>query len=315
MAAGEVCARVKIEILQEMTFELQAFEARMSITNGMPDTAIADLQVVVKFHDKDRNAVTATMVPDQAGPRFFYCLQEPEVMPSGVAGGAAQTVKWLIIPAPGLGGFGALGERYYVGATVQYKIDGVQESVDMEPDMITVHPMPDLALEYFLPKQVLGDDPHTPNLVEAPVELSAGALLATAGFTPLPDGSAYLDWNPGENQVGSYSVAIRASDGNAWDVKTLTLLVNAQLESDLEIWRDRHSGKETATEIIGNRTDPDSDGLPNLPEYALGVNPTVPDSEPTEIAVEEFTEPGELVTRHLTLTSFRRLIAQGFSYR
>ena len=39
-AAAQVCAQVKIEIVQELTLERQAFDAHMRITNGLTHLAI-----------------------------------------------------------------------------------------------------------------------------------------------------------------------------------------------------------------------------------------------------------------------------------
>ncbi len=608
-AADAVCARVKIEILQELTFERQGFEARMSIVNGLPETALTDLSVTIEFMDKDKQSVSATMDPELDGPLFFYRLDSPEGMPVSVSGGQTQAIKWLIIPNRGAGGVEAVGIRYWVGARVQYKVNGVLESIDLEPDSILVEPMPDLALEYFLPTQVIGDDPHTsevepsepfalgvrvvnlgagvakslsidsgqPKIVEnlnnllvrfqiqnseingrpaqptllahfgdiashgiavgqwnmtvsltgqftdfeasfthadvlggkvtsllryvdtyelvgavrvdlagrdsvvdylararttgasftihesdqleavdsvtghlipkqvvdfsedstmangkltvnatvsepgfgyvqvsdpwagarvirsvtrsdgkrllsqnswlsktqsltgsfdwtwsfnifdsfqnesfqvagslyylvefaipavnrPPVLASLGTAVLKPGgtnrtdgpgyrfvirasdpdgdpvaltiatrpigvqFTDQQNGTAYLDWTPTEGQIGSYAIAVRAFDGKASDTKTLHLLVS--LESELDTWKEKYFGDETDPNIVGNLADPDGDGLSNLLEYALGLDPTQPDEEPTPIAIEEFTDLDNETRRYLTLTYTKRL--------
>ena len=39
------CATVKLEVLQEMSFERQAFEARMRISNGLPNSKLDHVQI------------------------------------------------------------------------------------------------------------------------------------------------------------------------------------------------------------------------------------------------------------------------------
>ena len=48
-ASAEVCARVKIQIVQELTLERQAFDAHMKVTNGLTHVSIEDFAVEVLF--------------------------------------------------------------------------------------------------------------------------------------------------------------------------------------------------------------------------------------------------------------------------
>jgi hypothetical protein len=50
LAQLAICAQVKIEILQELTLEREAFEARMTINNGMPGVALENLSVDYGSH-------------------------------------------------------------------------------------------------------------------------------------------------------------------------------------------------------------------------------------------------------------------------
>ena len=43
LAAGSVCAEVKLEISQELTLERQAFDAHMRITNGLSNITLQDV--------------------------------------------------------------------------------------------------------------------------------------------------------------------------------------------------------------------------------------------------------------------------------
>ncbi|WP_207687630.1 hypothetical protein [Desulfonema limicola] len=48
-AEDGICARVKIEIRQEMTLERQAFDAHMRINNGFGSIFLEDVNVDVMF--------------------------------------------------------------------------------------------------------------------------------------------------------------------------------------------------------------------------------------------------------------------------
>ena len=64
--ASAVCATAKIQIDQDMAFERQAFEARMTLDNGLPDTALTDFTVTLQFLDQNKAVVPATTASSDA---------------------------------------------------------------------------------------------------------------------------------------------------------------------------------------------------------------------------------------------------------
>jgi len=164
--ADTVCARVKIEIKQELTLERQAFDAMMRITNGLDTTSLNNVDISVTFADEAGNSVRATSDPNDTTASFFIRVDTmtgiSNVTGSGtVAPASAAEIHWLIIPAPGSGGTVPSGKLYYVGATLKYTVGGNPEQVTVTPDFIYVKPMPLLTLDYFLTQDVWGDDPLT----------------------------------------------------------------------------------------------------------------------------------------------------------
>ena len=180
--AQSVCARVKIEIEQELTLARQAFEAKLTINNGLPSTSLTDLKVTLNFLDRDKQPVTATTDSSATGAKFFYRMQDGNRLPTEVAGGASQKVVWLIVPADKAAGENPTGELYYIGASIEYKVNGIVELAELDPDFIYVKPMPDLDLEYFLPGPVNGDDPSTPSIIEEVEPFTLGVRIKNSGF-------------------------------------------------------------------------------------------------------------------------------------
>jgi hypothetical protein len=176
-AQDSICARVTIQIDQELTLEREGFEARLGIVNGLP-SALDGFQVALHFTDADGNAVRASTdaTPDSNG-LFYYRVQTGSAVPTTVAAGAEQKAAFLIVPTPGAAGTAAEGKLYYIGATVKYDVGGVQQTVEIAPDFITVRPMPQLQLQYFLPGDVYGDDPMTANVQEPVVPFSLGLRI------------------------------------------------------------------------------------------------------------------------------------------
>lgn len=176
-AANTACARVSIEIQQELTLERVAFDAKLVIRNNLPDKDLESIRVDVTIQDKDGN------VKNDA---FFMRVSSLDNL-SGVDGNGVvfrnttAEAHWLIIPSPGAGGDDPAGVGYWVGATLTYTINGEQEILSINPDYITVRPTAQLYLDYFMPYAVLGDNPFTPQ-TEAPVPFPLAVRVLNDGF-------------------------------------------------------------------------------------------------------------------------------------
>ena len=127
-ADDSVCARVKIEIKQELTLERQAFDAHMRINNGLSHITLDNVDIEVSFADESGASILATSDPNNTDALFFIRLDTMTNI-SGIQGAGtvppstSADIHWLIIPAPGLQGVPS-GTLYYVGATLRYTIGG-----------------------------------------------------------------------------------------------------------------------------------------------------------------------------------------------
>ncbi len=187
-AQDSVCARVKIQILQELTLERQAFDARMKITNGLTQIPINNVMVEVNFADEAGNPIIGTSDPNNLEAKFFIRVDSlnniSDVAGSGVvAPSTSAEIHWLIIPAPGTGGEHPDGVMYFVGATLTYTLSGEEQVTEVTPDYIFVKPMPELHLDYFLPNEVYGDFPFTQE-IEPEIPFNLGVRVKNTGFGP-----------------------------------------------------------------------------------------------------------------------------------
>lgn len=187
--AEPVCAQVKIEIKQELTLERQGFLANMRINNGLTGVSIENVNVTVDFTDDAGNPVVATSDPNNTTADFF--IREDQLINidnvTGTGSVLPQTtadISWLIIPTPGAGGTAPGGKLYFVGATLNYTVGGVAETVQVTPDFITVRPMPQLTLDYFLTREIFADDAFTPGIVEPPEPFTLGVRVKNNGSGP-----------------------------------------------------------------------------------------------------------------------------------
>jgi len=101
LAQDSICARVRIEILQQLTLEREAIDGRMTFKNGLAGVSLDNINVVVNFTDSARNTVKATSDPNDLAATFFMRLQDGNSIPGSIAGGSSAKINWLIIPANG----------------------------------------------------------------------------------------------------------------------------------------------------------------------------------------------------------------------
>lgn len=181
-----ICAEVRIEIPQRLSLERQAFVATMRINNGADTQALTNVGINVRFQDSNGQAVRASSDPNDTEARFFIRVDSESDISGGISGSgqigprSTAVIRWLIIPAPGAGGVTPLGENYGVGATLTYQLGTEPRTIEVAPEIITVRPQPRLALDYFLPGDVYGDDPMTP-ATEPVIPFTLGVRVRNVG--------------------------------------------------------------------------------------------------------------------------------------
>jgi len=180
-----LCSYVKIEILQELALERIGFLATLEITNNEGDASITNFSAGLTFeiNDVDGNIVDVS-------DKFF--VQPPTVTGISdvdgtgiIAPAQTATISWFIIPKISAGGKSVDGLQYKVGAQLAGSLYGEQlapEILSVIPDTITVKPEPQLDIIYFQPRDVDGDDPFTPEIVETPIPFTLGVLVSNVGY-------------------------------------------------------------------------------------------------------------------------------------
>lgn len=181
-----LCARVKIEILQELAIERIGFEATLEVTDNDGEDPLTDFSAALTFENP---AFSTNGVVNDASSLFFVQAPRLEninaVDGTGVIGATKKAVvRWFIIPKISAGGTSPNGVRYRVGARLAGKIRGADIPPDVLlaiPDDIYVKPEPQLEITYFQPRDVQADDPFTP-AVESPIPFTIGVLVKNSGY-------------------------------------------------------------------------------------------------------------------------------------
>jgi len=182
-----LCARVKIEILQELTLERIGFLATLEITNNEGDAPITNFSARLSFENlqlstsdtrNDASSLFFVRQPDLTG---INTIDGEGIIPPG----QTAIIEWFIIPTIEAGGETPAGIDYEIGAALAGAIYGQEiapEVLEVIPDRIVVRPEPQLDITYFQPRDVHGDDPFTPDIVESPVPFIVGVLVRNVGF-------------------------------------------------------------------------------------------------------------------------------------
>ena len=215
-----VCAKIKLVIKQEVTLERQAFEAELTVANGLL-IPLENFQVTVWARELGSSQFLTLETID--GLEFFSNVNPSEVFffspqdetePIVIAAGGEKTFTYLLIPTQEAA-LNTEGTNYELGADVSYTSGGENTALSVEPDIILVKPQPSISLEYFLPKSVIADDPNT-SIVEFAKPFDLGLRVVNSGF-----GAA-------ENlQVKSFQPVIEENDqGLLIDFRILSSQVN-----------------------------------------------------------------------------------------
>jgi hypothetical protein len=222
-----LCAKASVQLSQNATLDRQAFIATMTISNGLP-AQMTDVGVVVNFTDANGNPVTDSINnPGLSNSLFFIRLNDNSSIPSSIDSSGSATISWLIIPTLSGAGTSAVGTTYNVGAVLSYKVSGEPNTITVTPAPILVEPLPSLALDYFLPMEVDGDNPSTPQ-VEPSVPFSFGMRVRNTGV----GAAANFQINSGQPQITAnvqglaVKFALLGSEVNGAAQASPTFLVN-----------------------------------------------------------------------------------------
>jgi hypothetical protein len=121
-------------------------------------------------------------------------------------------------------------------------------------------------------------------------------LGANAGLVPRWTGeSISLSLDPTSLAQGNYAATLLVQTADPALPMTV-LPISFNVLAPIDLWRLNNFGTSSNTGLAADGADPDGDGLVNLVEYALGLNPNSPDPNPLS-----FSLPG----RHLTLVYTR----------
>lgn len=171
------CAQVKLEIKQKLVLTRQAFRGTLTIENGSSN-AIEDILVDVNA----TNMETGFMATSREMQIAIEKIEGFEGDKDGawrLGAGKKGVATILFIPTKY-----AAPENlttYSFGGTLSFKDGSTTQNRSLYPVSLQVKPSPELDLTYFMQRDVYGDNPLTPDVVEPVIPAEFSVLIHNKG--------------------------------------------------------------------------------------------------------------------------------------
>lgn len=171
------CAQVKLEIKQKMVLTRQAFRGTLTIENGSSN-AIEDILVDVNATNMETGFM-ATSREMQIAIEKIEGFKGEKDGAWRLGAGKKGVATILFIPTKY-----AAPENlttYSFGGTLSFKDGSTTQNRSLFPVSLQVKPSPELDLTYFMQRDVYGDNPLTPDVVEPVIPAEFSVLIHNKG--------------------------------------------------------------------------------------------------------------------------------------
>ncbi len=174
---SSVCARVTVQFNQKMTMTREAFNGTLQIFNGHESIPMEDIFVDFRIEDQQGNDCT----------NLFQINTLSLDQITGISGDgslAAQTNGTALVQfIPTRNAAPTQPTVYYFGGSFSFidPFTGEGLTYPLYPVDITVNPSPDLYVDYFMQRDILGDDALTLGVVEPSIPAELGVIIHNKG--------------------------------------------------------------------------------------------------------------------------------------
>ncbi len=169
-----VCAGVSLQFRQEVAMTREAFEGQLIINNPHDSNALQDLSLSFTVSDTLGNDCSDKFDIRVIG---YEGISEAGTLAAHSTGIATVRFVPLMSAAP------TSEVPYLFGGTIEYIDPFTHASMAdaLVPARLTVHPSPHLQLDYFVPHDIIADDPLTTPVIEPSVPATIGLRLLNDG--------------------------------------------------------------------------------------------------------------------------------------
>ena len=174
---SSVCSSVKVRFSQTLTMTREAFEGTFTVHNGHDSKPLEDVEVTFDIWDDEGHNCNALF---QITPIAFNELTQ--IDGSGTLG-AGLDGSAIIQFIPTKNAAPTVPKNYFFGGTFSFTDPFTDEYItyDLYPVELTVNPSPDLYVDYFMQRDILGDDALTEEMVEPSIPAELGVRIHNQG--------------------------------------------------------------------------------------------------------------------------------------
>ena len=171
-----VCASVKLHISQTLTMTREAFDGTLTVNNGNESSNMDNFKVVLEVRDEKGNLANDLF---QINTQSVKGVASVDGTASLGAGNEATAVFRFI---PERGAAPKAPVNYSFGGKIIYLDGGDTITMELDPVTLTVNPSPNLQIDYFMQRNILGDDALTLDRVEPTVPAALGVRIDNQGY-------------------------------------------------------------------------------------------------------------------------------------
>lgn len=176
---NSVCATVTVKFSQSMTMTREAFNGTFSVHNGSTENSIRDIELNFVVKDKETGEDCTNLFQ-------VNTLQLSNITGIDGAGtlGAGLDGNAIIQFIPTKNAAPTVSKVYSFGGTFSFvdPFTGEEMVFDLCPVDMTVNPSPDLYVDYFMQRDILGDDALTVDKVEPSIPAELAVRIHNRGM-------------------------------------------------------------------------------------------------------------------------------------
>lgn len=173
-----VCASVKLHISQTMTMTREAFDGTLTVNNGNESGAMEGFKVELEVRDENGDIANDLFQINTVSLSGVSAVDGT----GEIAANSEGTALFRFIPEKGAAPTSP--KNYSFGGYIVYVDPSSGDTVkaDLFPVTLTVNPCPDLQIDYFMQRNILGDDALTPDRVEPSIPAALGVRIDNQGY-------------------------------------------------------------------------------------------------------------------------------------
>lgn len=181
LAAKSVCSSVTLQFTQNMVMTRQAFRGMLTVFNGNETTDMENIKLTLNITSENGDVDTSREF--QINTEEITGFNGEPDLQSGWSLQADNTGRATILFIPSK--YAATDEPvdYYFGGTLTYvdPFTGLEVTRELYPVTLTVKPSPVIDLNYFVQRDVFGDDALTKDVIEPVIPAEFAVVVNNKG--------------------------------------------------------------------------------------------------------------------------------------